>query len=534
MSATLVPDVALSSLRVSPLNPRKTRDPKHVAEIAALIAKWGFDPTCAPRAYAVRGGHEVFAGGTRVLAAIEAGLESVPLYVYPCSTDEERARVWRLAYIDNEQAGAHRSASPVDVWADYAQRRDEGWTQQQMAEALGVDKSLVAKRLTLNEFPDRVKRFCGDGKLEEGHITPIIPLVVTSPHLTPWLTTDQARVELVEDVLSKHRGGSEGAKPSVKVFREAAKRWKAMIAAAEGALEGLGDFAQVFVDQLVYREARTQADVERAKSVALAAKQAEADRKAAELAAEQERISDEQLAIEREQARLAAIERYTKKVAHGDAVELVACMTSPARLVLTDPPYGEDFQSKRRKVSRSRKKVANDEDPEFAAGLLEEVLSAVKVTEDATALVFTGWRHEPLFRAAAERAGWTLKGSLVWVKKNHGTGDLKGSFAPKHERILHLTKGSPELVKRVPDVLAGSDKQNSAHPTEKPLDLLTSLIEATTEPGALVVDPFAGSGNTLFAALAAGRGAWGCELDATYYRDITDRLHAMAEESLGG
>jgi hypothetical protein len=74
------------------------------------------------------------------------------------------------------------------------------------------------------------------------------------------------------------------------------------------------------------------------------------------------------------------------------------------------------------------------------------------------------------FARAIEAAGFEIKGSLVWVKNNHGTGDLKGSFAPKHERIIHAVKGSPELRVRVPDVLTAKDKLNSDHPTATPLD----------------------------------------------------------------
>jgi len=216
----------------------------------------------------------------------------------------------------------------------------------------------------------------------------------------------------------------------------------------------------------------------------------------------------------------------------GDARELVVQAPAGFHLLLTDPPYGKEYSSHRRKVTGQRDVIAND-DPAVAAMLLADVLRAAHplMAADSTVLVFTGWEGEPAFRAAVEAAGFAIKGSLVWVKNNHGTGDLTGTFAPRHERIIHAVKGSPRLSRRPDDVLYGKDKQNSDHPTEKPRDLLGTLIEATTTEGDTVVDPFAGSGSTLFAAHALSRQFFGIELDDGWYRKVVDRLHALAEEA---
>lgn len=56
------------------------------------------------------------------------------------------------------------------------------------------------------------------------------------------------------------------------------------------------------------------------------------------------------------------------------------------------------------------------------------------------------------------------------------------------------------------------------HPTQKPLDLLQMLIGQYTQPGELVLDPFAGSGSTLKAAQLTGRRAIGIEMDEEYCR----------------
>lgn len=66
------------------------------------------------------------------------------------------------------------------------------------------------------------------------------------------------------------------------------------------------------------------------------------------------------------------------------------------------------------------------------------------------------------------------------------------------------------------------------HPTEKPVPLMAELIESSSRRGETVLDPFAGSGSTLVAAVLTGRRAIGCELDPRYV-DVACRRIAEAE-----
>ena len=198
-------------------------------------------------------------------------------------------------------------------------------------------------------------------------------------------------------------------------------------------------------------------------------------------------------------------------------------------LVLTDPPYGMDYQSNRMIAREGYEVIVNDGRAESAAAETEESLRALypKLRDDAHILCFCHWRTESVIRDAIVRAGYEIRGSLIWVKDQYGPGDLKGSFAPKHERIIHAVKGSPILFQREADVLEFPRiTAKNVHPAEKPVELLARLIEATTVEGDTVADPFAGVASTLVAAKRNKRLYWGSEIVPEYFREGEKRIAA--------
>lgn len=63
------------------------------------------------------------------------------------------------------------------------------------------------------------------------------------------------------------------------------------------------------------------------------------------------------------------------------------------------------------------------------------------------------------------------------------------------------------------------------HPAEKPQDLLSHAIKASTYPGDIVLDCFAGSGSTAIAALAIGRRTVAIEIEQNWTKQISERLY---------
>jgi DNA modification methylase len=69
---------------------------------------------------------------------------------------------------------------------------------------------------------------------------------------------------------------------------------------------------------------------------------------------------------------------------------------------------------------------------------------------------------------------------------------------------------------------------NKFHPTQKPLCVLTPVIQSSSLPGDLVLDPFCDSGSTLLAAREQRRRFIGIKLDPRYYAIANERLRAQA------
>lgn len=67
------------------------------------------------------------------------------------------------------------------------------------------------------------------------------------------------------------------------------------------------------------------------------------------------------------------------------------------------------------------------------------------------------------------------------------------------------------------------------HPTQKPLPLLKKLIEIFTDEGDIVIDPCAGSGSTLVAALELNRKAYGFEIKKDFHKSATEWVNKVIQ-----
>jgi len=190
----------------------------------------------------------------------------------------------------------------------------------------------------------------------------------------------------------------------------------------------------------------------------------------------------------------------------GDCFELLPQLPpASVDLVLTDPPYGIDYQSNRRVKREKLPKFENDVDLSWVESWVEQIHRVLK--DDRHFYCFTRFDTYPIFYHAISRC-FKVKNCLIWVKNNHGSGDLDGSYAPQNEMIIFGVKGRRLLNgTRESDVLHYENVPSAHrhHATQKPVELLRVLIEKSTEPGELVLDPFAGVGSTGLACLDTHR-----------------------------
>ena len=218
---------------------------------------------------------------------------------------------------------------------------------------------------------------------------------------------------------------------------------------------------------------------------------------------------------------------------HGDALDVMAGL-EPGSVgsVVTDPPYcsgGRQQAGARNTISKSNSTHDDDWLPTDTMGsdsylwwMREVGQRSMRIAESgAHAYVFTDWRQYPSIVTAWETTSWTLRSCLVWSKNR---GGAMGSFwRNDHEWIAVFAKGKPAPLPNGGffNVLTATKPQGGKHPTEKPLSVMSRIVEAA--PG-VILDPFAGSGSTLVAAKALGRKAIGVELDERYCEIAARRL----------
>ena len=192
--------------------------------------------------------------------------------------------------------------------------------------------------------------------------------------------------------------------------------------------------------------------------------------------------------------------------------------------VITDPPYGVEYEGKTREALR----IENDGAVGLAA-LLDSSLGLAKdrCRDGATWFVFGPAGPQALDFAQVLARLQVLRQILVWSKDSMVLGH--SDYHYKHEFVFYGWKPGAKHV-TPPDRKQTSvwefdrPKANREHPTMKPVKLVAKAIANGTKKGALVYDPFSGSGTTLIAAEKLGRRVFGLEIDPRYADVIVRRF----------
>jgi site-specific DNA-methyltransferase (adenine-specific) len=205
---------------------------------------------------------------------------------------------------------------------------------------------------------------------------------------------------------------------------------------------------------------------------------------------------------------------------HGDCREVIPTLDG-CDAVISDPPYAPQTHAGARTGGDGS--VALIDFASVDAGLLREVFALCSPQRWCVATM--DWKHiaqlemEPPVGLRFVRFG-------IWVKPNGSpqfTGDRPGmgwegvGILHRAESPMRWNGGGTHAVWRV-------NKENSEHPTGKPLDLVQRLVSLFSDEGETVLDPFAGGGSTLVAAKNLRRRAIGIELREDYCEITARRL----------
>jgi site-specific DNA-methyltransferase (adenine-specific) len=222
---------------------------------------------------------------------------------------------------------------------------------------------------------------------------------------------------------------------------------------------------------------------------------------------------------------------------HGDCREVMAGMADcSVSAVITDPPYSENTHQMAKSNKGKGHGVKAIEFKSFTEEDLFTTLVECGRVSERWVIANLDYKHafkidsEPLPGLRVMRIG-------VWVKTNPMPQISADRPGQGWEAIAYLHKDG------VKPAWHGGGKhgnyilptaQNEGHPTSKPLPMVSEWVRHFTDHGDTILDPFAGSGTTLRAAVDNGRKAIGVELDEGYCELIAKRLSQGALDIFGG
>ncbi|MGH2964026.1 MAG: DNA modification methylase [Solirubrobacterales bacterium] len=203
-------------------------------------------------------------------------------------------------------------------------------------------------------------------------------------------------------------------------------------------------------------------------------------------------------------------------------------------LLWTDPPYGVDYEGK----TKAKLRIANDRSNGLDSLLRDSFAAVNEVLTDGAPLYLAapGGRLLLAFAQAFLDVGWDLRQSLVWVKDAMVLG--RSDYHYRHELLLYGFKLGRGRLGRGGKAWHGGDSETSVfevdrprasreHPTMKPVELIERALLNSSRRGAVVLDPFAGSGSTLVACERTGRRAYLVELDPRYCDVVCERWERL-------
>lgn len=226
-----------------------------------------------------------------------------------------------------------------------------------------------------------------------------------------------------------------------------------------------------------------------------------------------------------------------ERIILGDSVEVVKSLPKGcARLILTDPPFGIDYDN--RKAGSEGSVSAYKDDEESYRRLLGMAPDLFEVLQpDGWLVWFLGPTWYERAKNTFREAGFTVDEiPIIWYRRGGRSFTTRPDryFGRAYDMALHCIKGNPEVIERgKPNVIEvppieGADRTLLV---ERPVELYEEIIRRLTIKGETVIDFFAGSGSCLAAAAKLQRQYLGVELDPERRAVAIKKVRAYTSES---
>ena len=205
-----------------------------------------------------------------------------------------------------------------------------------------------------------------------------------------------------------------------------------------------------------------------------------------------------------------------------------------AKLIATDPPYGENVGV----ISLSAEGAKPIDNDDLAGEELRKFLVAAFSAWGAFLDQKAGWyvwhpfATQEIFKQAMADVNVTVRNQIIWVKETFVFG--RSDYHWQHELCYYgwESGGKPDFngernQSTVWNVARTETRTDTGHPTPKPVELFTRPIRNSTKFGDICLEPFAGSGPHFVAGENLGRLVYGCDLLPEYVAVVLERMSDM-------
>jgi ParB family chromosome partitioning protein len=201
--------VPVARIRPNPFQPRKEFAPEELASLANSIKDNGLLQPIVVRKGV--GGSEIWelvAGERRLRAVTQLGWTEVPCWVK--EVDDKTLLV--LALVENLQREALGALEEAEGYQALSEQF--GFSQAEIAQAVGKDRSTVANTLRLLLLPPSVRRLLDSGALTAGHVRPLVSLddPIRAGEIARKAVAEGWSVRRIEEEAREGRGGKKGTR----------------------------------------------------------------------------------------------------------------------------------------------------------------------------------------------------------------------------------------------------------------------------------------------------------------------------------